>query len=91
VQSWLSSQLGGVPGVQMPAWQISVPLQRSPSPHPGVGPFGTGTLLQVPALHASVVHGFPSLHSAAVVHGLTTHDPVGGSHTFPAGQTTNVP
>src|SRR5262249_13037168 len=33
VQGLLSSQLGGVPAVQMPPWQVSAPLQALPSEH----------------------------------------------------------
>src|SRR5215471_1654179 len=33
VQGLLSSQLGGVPAVQTPPWQVSVPLHALPSEH----------------------------------------------------------
>jgi hypothetical protein len=39
VQALPSLQLSGVPGVQAPLWQVSSPLQTSPSAHDE--PFGT--------------------------------------------------
>jgi hypothetical protein len=88
VQVSLSSQSGGGPGRQMPDWHDSLPLQRSLSLQlvPLIGSF-----LHLFAVQVSVVHGFPSLHSAGTVHGFSTHVPVGGLHTLPAGQTTSVP
>jgi hypothetical protein len=66
-------------------------LQASLSVHPGVTPSGPEVIVQKPPAHVSAVHGLPSLQSAGALHGLGTQLPVGGSHTFPAGQVTSVP
>jgi hypothetical protein len=65
VQTLLSSQLSGAPAVQTPAWQVSSPLQRSPSVH-GV-PFATG-VLEHPKMGSqlSVVQTLPSSQSSGV-------------------------
>src|SRR3989442_1201112 len=61
----LPLQVGGVPGVQTPDWQVSSPLQTLLSTH-GV-PFATGGRWQ-PAMgsQVSMVHGFPSLQLSAM-------------------------
>jgi hypothetical protein len=60
-----SLQLGGVPAVQVPDWQVSAPSQASPSEHEV--PFVTAVLTQpVAGLQESVVHGLPSLQLGAV-------------------------
>jgi len=54
-----SLQLGGVPAVQVPFWQLSAPLHRLPSAQER--PFGTAVCLQpVTGSQVSVVHGLPS-------------------------------
>jgi hypothetical protein len=54
-----SSQLGGVPAVQTPAWQVSSPLHTLASGH-GV-PFATAACWHpLTGLHVSFVHGFRS-------------------------------
>jgi len=60
VQGLLSSQLGGVPAVQRPPWQVSAPLQALPSEHDV--PFVTAVCVQPPVWvsHESAVHGLPS-------------------------------
>jgi hypothetical protein len=65
VHGFASSQLVGVPALQLPAWQISPPLQRLPSGH-GV-PFGAlATVHPLAGLQLSVVQAFPSLQVIAV-------------------------
>jgi hypothetical protein len=65
VQALLSLQLSGVPDVQLPLWQVSAPLQTSPSAHEV--PLATAVAVQpVAALQPSVVHGLPSLHVSGV-------------------------
>jgi hypothetical protein len=60
-----SLQLGGVPAVQLPDWQVSGPSQALPSEHEV--PFATAVLTQpVAGLQESVVHGLPSLQLGAV-------------------------
>jgi hypothetical protein len=74
VQGLPSSQLGGVPGAQTPAWQVSIPLQTVPSSHDV--PFGTAACWQpVVVLHVSVVHGLPSsqLGGVPAVHTVPEH------------------
>jgi len=66
VQGLLSLQFRGVPGWHTPAWQVSAPLHWLPSEQ--LVPFATGVWVHVLALQASVVQGFPSLQSAAVMH-----------------------
>src|SRR5262245_12207165 len=65
VQGLLSLQLSGVPAVQMPAWQVSVPLHTLPSLHDV--PFATGVFRQ-PATgsQVSVVQGLLSLQLSGV-------------------------
>src|SRR5438552_2742278 len=60
VQGLLSLQLGGVPGVQAPLWQVSTPLQGLPSEQ--LIPFCTGVLTHVPVTGSqeSVVQGLLS-------------------------------
>jgi hypothetical protein len=61
----LSLQLGGVPAVQVPDWQVSAPLQALPSGH--AVPFVTdGFWHPVAGLQLSVVQAFPSLQVSAV-------------------------
>src|SRR5439155_22770282 len=59
VQALLSLQPRGVPPVQTPAWQVSTPLQRSPS---GQGvPFASAVCRQpASGSHVSVVQGLAS-------------------------------
>ena len=65
VQGLPSSQLGGTPGEQMPAWQISLPLQTVASAH--VVPLSTAVCVQPEvALQPSVVQGLPSSQLSAV-------------------------
>ena len=60
MQTLPSLQLGGVPPVQMPLWQVSFPLHTVPSAHEV--PFETGVFTQPStALQVSVVQGFASL------------------------------
>jgi hypothetical protein len=63
VQTLLSLQLGGVPEVHTPDWQVSPPLQTSPSAHDA--PLASVGLLQTPPVHTSLVHGLPSAQSAS--------------------------
>jgi hypothetical protein len=67
VHTFESLQVSGVPAVQLPVWQVSVPLQRLPSGH--AVPFATFAFEHWPAVHVSVVQGLLSLQSA-----FTTHD-----------------
>jgi hypothetical protein len=70
VQAFPSSQVGGVPGVQVPPWQVSVPLHTLPSPQPI--PSTTGRLRQpIAASHESFVQGFPSSQFTVSL----THEP----------------
>ena len=65
VHTLLSLQLRGVPGVQVPLWQVSAPLQTSLSAH-GV-PLGTGVFWQPRAgSQVSVVHALESLQLSGV-------------------------
>jgi hypothetical protein len=61
VQQLLSLQTTAVPGVQVPLWQVSAPLQALPSPQ--LPPLVTGAFVQAPVAGAqvSVVHVLPSL------------------------------
>jgi hypothetical protein len=60
-----SLQLGGVPAVQTPLWQVSFPLHTVPSAQDV--PFATAVFTQpVSALHVSVVHAFASLQLSGV-------------------------
>jgi hypothetical protein len=62
VHGFESLQLGGVPAAQAPAWQVSAPLQVSPSLH-GL-PLATAVWRQPPApSQVSVVQGLLSLQS----------------------------
>jgi hypothetical protein len=63
-----SSQLSAAPGVQTPPWQVSAPLQTVLSAHDV--PFATVVFWQMPALQTSFVHGFESLQSDWIVHGM---------------------
>jgi hypothetical protein len=58
--------MSGAPLAQLPLWQVSAPLQTSPSPHEV--PLLTGAFVHevVASLHASAVHAFPSSQSTAV-------------------------
>jgi hypothetical protein len=67
VQTLLSLQSGGVPGLHVPPWQVSAPLQRLVSAHDV--PLATAVFWQTPALHTSEVHGFVSSQSPLTVHG----------------------
>jgi hypothetical protein len=60
-----SLQTSGVPAVQVPAWQLSAPLQVLPSGH--AVPLGTTALLHTPDEQVSAVHGFESLQSACTL------------------------
>jgi hypothetical protein len=62
VQTLPSLQLGGVPAVQVPLWQVSAPLQALPSLQ--AVPLATVGFEQTPAVQTSVVHGLPSAQSA---------------------------
>jgi hypothetical protein len=63
--------LSGVPAVQLPDWQVFVPLHTVPSESHDV-PFATGTFWQPStASHESAVHGLPSLQLSP----LETHVP----------------
>jgi hypothetical protein len=65
VQAFPSTQLRGVPGLQVPAWQVSAPLHALPSEH--AWPFATAVFWHPEtALHESVVQGFESLQLSAV-------------------------
>jgi hypothetical protein len=65
VHGFESSQLGTLPAVQPPAWQVSAPLQALPSLHEL--PFGALACWQpAPGLQVSVVHGFESSQFGAV-------------------------
>src|SRR5437667_6590689 len=61
VQRFPSSQLRGVPAVQTPDWQVSVPLHTFPSLHDV--PLSTGAYTHpVVGLQLSAVQGLPSSH-----------------------------
>jgi hypothetical protein len=65
VQASASSQSSAVPEVQTPPWQVSLPLQTSPSAH--AVPFGTGVLEQPKTgPQPSVVHALPSSQSSVI-------------------------
>jgi len=65
VHTLLSLQLSGVPAVQRPAWQVSLPLHTLPSLQEV--PFSTAVLVQpLTGLQPSVVHTLPSLQLSAV-------------------------
>jgi hypothetical protein len=66
VQTFESLQLSGVPAVQVPLWQVSVPLHTVLSAH--AVPLTTGVNTHVPAGQVSVVHGLLSLQSAGTEH-----------------------
>jgi hypothetical protein len=89
VQGLLSSQLPGIPGMQMPFRHCSAPLQRFASGHGE--PFGAATLLQpVVELHASTVHGLLSLQAARWTQpSVVPHASI--VHALPSLQTTGVP
>src|SRR5439155_978749 len=65
VHGFPSLQLSARPCVQLPFWQVSLPLHTLPSLHDV--PFGTAVCLQ-PATgsHVSVVHAFASSHFSGV-------------------------
>jgi hypothetical protein len=73
LQGLLSAQSRVVPGVQEPAWQVSVPLHRFVSLHEV--PFATAVFVHAPAAHASVVHALLSSQSPGTLH--DTHPPSG--------------
>jgi hypothetical protein len=62
VHTLLSLQTSATPAAQTPAWQVSAPLHRLPSPHDV--PFATTGFAHTPLLQTSSVHGFASLQSA---------------------------
>jgi hypothetical protein len=68
VQGLPSLQLGGVPGVHAPAWQVSAPLHTVASAQDA--PSGRFVFWHCPALHTSVVQGLPSKHSPLTVQGM---------------------
>ena len=75
-------QTTGVPAVQVPAWQVSSPLQRLPSEQ--LAPSARSVLMQRPALQESSVQGLLSLHSDDAVHRVqpamvSLRQPVAGS------------
>jgi hypothetical protein len=58
-----SLQVSGVPGVQVPAWQVSLPLHRLPSVHDV--PLGTaGCWHPLTGWQLSAVHALPSLQTS---------------------------
>jgi hypothetical protein len=67
VQAFPSLQTSAVPGVQVPDWQVSAPLQTLPSEHEVPSVTGVFSQRLVPVLHTSVVHGFESAHSGSLV------------------------
>jgi hypothetical protein len=67
VQLLLSLQLRAEPAVQVPAWQVSLPLQRLLSSHPV--PLATGGFWQTPALQTLEVHELPSAQSLPLEQG----------------------
>src|SRR5689334_25445464 len=65
VQALPSLQLGAVPGVHVPDWQVSEPLHWSPSLHDV--PFARFALWQpLTGSHVSPVQGLPSLQLSGV-------------------------
>jgi uncharacterized membrane protein len=65
VHGFTSSQSSGVPLVQTPAWQVSMPLQTSPSVHDV--PFVTGVFWQpIIGSQVSAVQTFPSSQASGV-------------------------
>jgi hypothetical protein len=65
VHTFESLQLSAVPAVQVPPWQVSVPLQTLPSRHDV--PFNTGVLAQpLTGSQLSVVHTLASLQLSVV-------------------------
>src|SRR5437870_461058 len=86
VHALLSLQLSGVPPVQTPAWQISVPLQTSPS---GQGVPGAGMFTQpVCGSQPSLVQMLLSLQSSGVpaTHAPSTLQVSAPLHTSASGQ-----
>jgi len=66
VHAFPSSQTSGVPGVHVPAWHVSVPLQKLPSGHGA--PSARGVCWQpVAGVQVSRVHGLPSSHGPGAV------------------------
>src|SRR5215468_94231 len=65
VHGLLSLQLSAVPAVQVPAWQVSAPLQASPSEH-AVPSVTAGCSQPFTASQVSVVHGLLSLQLSGV-------------------------
>jgi hypothetical protein len=66
VHTLLSLQLGAVPAVQAPVWQVSAPLQALPSVHEV--PLATLTFWQpVAGTQESVVQALPSLQLGAAL------------------------
>ena len=65
VHTLLSLQLRALPAVQVPFWQVSLPLQTLPSPHEV--PLRTGLCVQPKTgSQASVVQGLLSLQLSVV-------------------------
>jgi hypothetical protein len=58
-------QSSAIPALQVPAWQVSAPLQALPSAHDV--PFATAGYWQPDAgLQVSLVHGLPSVQTSGV-------------------------
>jgi hypothetical protein len=85
VHGFPSSTTSGVPGVQVPAWQVSPPLQTLASGQ--AVPFATFVwLTPVTGSQASAVHGFPSFTTGGVPGvQLPLWQVSAPSHTFPFG------
>jgi hypothetical protein len=65
VHTFESLQLGGVPAIHVPLWQVSAPLHALPSVHEV--PFASAVFWHpVEVLQESVVHGFESLQLSGV-------------------------
>jgi hypothetical protein len=78
VQTLWSSQASGVPALHVPAWQVSAPLQRFPSPQDV--PFGSVECWQPPTgSHASVVQALPSLQALPSAFAGFEQAPLAGS------------
>jgi hypothetical protein len=63
-----SLHTSAVPAVQVPAWQVSVPLHALPSLH--TVPLVAGAYWHMPPLHVSVVQALPSLHWLLFLHAV---------------------
>ena len=79
VHAFPSSQTSGVPGVHVPAWHVSVPLQKLPSGH-GVPSARSVCWQPVAGVQVSRVHGLPSSHGPGAVMTLraSSRPPDGG-------------